>query len=85
MVMSNWLEERVREKDEWRYATMEYGGQCVQTKAGMKWMLMLSDSKWGSPINELCPPIAATLELGKGQYYWKMSDAIRVTQTFLSV
>ena len=31
----------VKEKDEWRFATMEYGGQCV-TMAGMKWMLMLS-------------------------------------------
>ena len=29
--MSNWLEKRMREKDEWRFATMEYGGQCVQT------------------------------------------------------
>ena len=27
----------VRGKDEWRFATMEYGGQCV-TMAGMKWM-----------------------------------------------
>ena len=27
-----------REKDEWRFATMEYGGQFVTT-AGMKWML----------------------------------------------
>ena len=33
--------EAVREKDEWRFATMEYGGQCV-TMAGMKWMQMLS-------------------------------------------
>ena len=74
----------VREKDEWRYATMKYGGQHV-TMAGMRWMLMLSATKWGSPINELCPPITATLELVKGQYYWKMSDAIRVTQTYLSV
>ena len=39
MVISGWLEERVREKDEWRFATVEYGGQCV-TMAGMKWMLM---------------------------------------------
>jgi hypothetical protein len=36
MVMSGWLVERVREKDEWRFATMEYGGQYVQTMAGMK-------------------------------------------------
>ena len=41
MVMSGWLEGRVREKDEWRLATMEYGGQCV-TPAGMRWMLMWS-------------------------------------------
>ena len=39
MVISGWLKERVREKDEWRFATVEYGGQCV-TMAGMKWMLM---------------------------------------------
>ena len=45
MVMSDWLEEKTREKDEWRYATMEYGGQCV-TMAGMRWMLMLSASSW---------------------------------------
>ena len=31
----------MREKDEWRFATTEYGGQCV-TMAGMKWMQMLS-------------------------------------------
>ena len=74
----------VREKDEWRYATMEYGGQCV-TMAGMRWMLTLSANSLVSGINELCPPITAALELGKGQYYWKMSDAIRVTQTYLSV
>ena len=43
--MFNWLEERVREKDEWRFATMEYGGQCV-TMAGIKWMLMLSANNW---------------------------------------
>ena len=46
MVMSSWLEERVREKDEWRFATVEYGGQCVQTMAGMKWMQMLSVDSW---------------------------------------
>ena len=33
--MSDWLEERMREKDEWRFATMEYGGQCA-TMAGIK-------------------------------------------------
>ena len=31
----------VKEKDECRFATMEYGGQCV-TMAGMKSMLILS-------------------------------------------
>ena len=31
----------MKEKDEWRFATMEYGGQCV-TMAGMKWMQLLS-------------------------------------------
>ena len=41
MVRSDWLEERMREKDEWRFATTECGGQCV-TMAGMKWMQMLS-------------------------------------------
>ena len=40
MVRFGWLEESVREKDEWRFATMEYGGQCV-TMAGIKWMQML--------------------------------------------
>ena len=38
--MSDWLEERMRE-DEWRFATMEYGGQCV-TMAGIKWMQVSS-------------------------------------------
>ena len=47
MVMSGWsqLKERMREKDEWRYVTVEYGGQCV-TMAGMKWMLMWSANNW---------------------------------------
>ena len=45
ILMSGWLEERVREKDEWRFATVEYGGQCV-TIAGMKWMLMWSANSW---------------------------------------
>ena len=45
MVMSDWLEEIVREKDKLRFATMEYGGQCV-TMAGIKWMLMLSADNW---------------------------------------
>ena len=31
----------MREKDEWRFATVEYGGQCV-TLAGMRWMQALS-------------------------------------------
>ena len=31
--------EAVKEKDEWRFATMEYGGQCV-TMAGIKWTQM---------------------------------------------
>ena len=35
MVVFDWLVERVREKDEWRFATMEYGGRCV-TMAGIK-------------------------------------------------
>ena len=43
--MFDWLEERVREKDEWRFATMEYGGQCV-TMAGIKWMLTSSADNW---------------------------------------
>ena len=33
--------ETLKEKDEWRFATIEYGGQCV-TMAGMKWMQALS-------------------------------------------
>ena len=39
----------VKEKDEWRFATMEYGGQCV-TMAGMKWMQMLSVLSLGMDI-----------------------------------
>ena len=35
ILTSDWSEESVREKDEWRFATMEYGGQCV-TMAGIK-------------------------------------------------
>ena len=75
----------MREKDKWRFAIMEYGGQCVQTMAGMKWMLMLSADSWVSPIKELCQPMIAVLEMGKAQYYWKMSDAINNTLTYLSV
>ena len=84
MVTSDWLEERVREKDEWRFATMEYGGQCV-TMAGIKWMLILSANNWVSTTKELCPPIIVILEMGKVQYYWKMSDAIKSIQIYLSV
>ena len=31
----------MREKDEWRFATIECGGQCVMMD-GMKWMQVLS-------------------------------------------
>jgi hypothetical protein len=84
MVMFDWLVERVREKDEWRFATMEYGRQCV-TMAGMKWMLMSSANRWVSAIKELYPPTTAILEMGKVQYYWKMSHAIKSIQVYLSV
>ena len=63
---------------------MVYGGQCV-TMAGMKWMLMLSANSWVSTIKELCQPTTAVLGMEKVQYYWKMSDAISNTQTYLSV
>jgi hypothetical protein len=63
MVMSGWLVERTREKDKWRYATMEYGGQYVQTMAGMKWVLISSANGWVSPIPELCQPMTAVLDL----------------------
>ena len=43
------MEGRMREKDEWRFATMEYGGQCVTT-AGMKWMQLLSVLSLGMDI-----------------------------------
>ena len=33
------------EKDMWRFASVERGGQCV-TMAGMKWMQMLSVLNW---------------------------------------
>ena len=42
MVKFNWLGEIVREKDEWRCATMDNGGQCVLIMAGIKWLLILS-------------------------------------------
>ena len=87
ILMSDWLEERASGKDEWRFVTMEYGGQCV-TMAGIKWMLMSSannNNYWVSPTKELCPPTTAVLEMGKVQYYWKMSDAIKFIQTYLSV
>ena len=41
MARSSWLMERAGEKAEWRFAIMEYGGQCV-TMAGMKWTQMSS-------------------------------------------
>ena len=41
MAMFDLLVEGVRERDEWRCATMEYGGQCVLVD-GMKWQQMLS-------------------------------------------
>ena len=84
MVMFDWLVERMREKDKWRFATMEYGGQCV-TMAGIKWMLMSSVNNWVSTTKELCPPTAVILEMGKVQYYSKMSHAIKTIQTYLSV
>ena len=40
-VRSSCIKGKMKEKDEWRFATMDYGGQCV-TMAGMKWMQMLS-------------------------------------------
>ena len=39
----------MREKDEWRFATMEYGGQCVTT-AGTRWMLVWSAHSWDTGI-----------------------------------
>ena len=81
--MSDWLEERMRE-DEWRFATMEYGGQCV-TMAGIKWMQMSSTNSLVLTIKELYQPVTATLELVEVQYYLKMSDAIKATQCCLSV
>ena len=81
--MSDWLEERVREKDKWRFATMEYGGQCA-TMAGIKWMLMLSADNWVLAIKQLYPSAIAILEMGKVQYYSKMSHAIKSIQTYLS-
>ena len=38
----------MREKDEWRFATMEYGGQCVTT-AGTRWMQVWSVQSWDMP------------------------------------
>ena len=66
--MFNRLVERMREKDEWRSATMEYGGKYVQTMAGMEWMLMLSANGWVSPIPEPCQPMIIVLELVTVQY-----------------
>ena len=84
ILMSSWLAERVREKDEWRFVTMEYGGQCV-TMAGIKWLLMSSADSWVSTTKELCPSTIVVLEMEKVQYYWKMSDVIKSIQTYLSV
>ena len=36
------LEETVRGKDEWRFATMACGAQCVQSVGGMKPLQILS-------------------------------------------
>ena len=55
MVMFDLLVERLRERDEWRCATMEYGGQCVLMD-GMKWQQMLSVvnfSVMSSPVREM--------------------------------
>ena len=73
-----------REKDEWRFATMEYGEQCAQIMVGIKWMLTWSANSWVSAIKELCQPMIAVLEMEKVQYYWKMSHAINNTLTYLS-
>ena len=45
----------MREKDEWRFATMEYGGQCV-TMAGMKWMQVWSvlSSDMDEKVRRVC-------------------------------
>ena len=80
----SWLEEIVKEKDKWRFATMECGGQCV-TMAGIKWMLMSFVNNWVSTTSEPHPPTTAILEMGKVQYYWKMFHAIKPIQTYLSV
>ena len=66
ILMPDWLEEIVREKDELRFATAEYGEQCA-TMAGIKWMPLLSADNWVT--KELCPPTTAVLEMGKVQYY----------------
>ena len=78
----DWLEEKVREKDEWRFAIMEYGGQCV-TMAGIKWMLMSSADNWVLAIKELLYRSVMTI-LGL-QYYWKTSNVIKIIQIYLNV
>ena len=79
--MFDWLKERVREKDEWRFATTEYGGQCVTT-AGIKWMLMLSANSWVLAIKEL---YRSAIPILGPQYCWKMLNAIKTTQIYLNV
>ena len=81
ILIFDWLEERVIEKDKWRFATMEYGGQCA-TMAGIKWMLMLSADSWVLAIKELYQSIIPILG---PQYCWKMLNAIKTIQTYLSV
>jgi hypothetical protein len=41
MVKFDFLTEKIKEMEEWRCATMECGGQCVQMD-GMKLLLTLS-------------------------------------------
>ena len=61
ILMFGWLEESVREKDEWRYAIVEYGGQCV-TMGGMKWMLMLSANNWDTAATQVRKHIVVRAE-----------------------
>ena len=81
ILIFDWLEEKVREKDEWRFATMEYGGQCV-TMAGIKWMHMLSADNWVLAIKELYRSVIIILG---PQYYWKTSNAIKIIHIYLNV
>ena len=41
MVKSGYKEERTRQKDEWSFASVDFGLKCV-IMAGMKWTQMLS-------------------------------------------